>query len=174
MRCVKLVVVATLSVVLTACSGFEEVRQDRAHRSARSKAPASGQTYYAGADGLVVRDQPSASGTVIGRLALHERVTRVRTHDGFALVTGSASGVKGWVENAQLVAHIPAASPATKEAPPAGATPDVPRAAAFADPDPGPPPVSIPPGSDPEPAPVRVLPAKPAAAAPKPEMLDPF
>jgi hypothetical protein len=173
MRCVKLVVVTTLSVVLTGCASVEDVRHGSAHRSASPKA-ASGQTYYAAADGLVVRDQPSASGAVVGRLALHERVTRVRIHDGFALVTDSANGLKGWVENAQLVSRIPAASPAAKETSPADATSDAPRASALADPDPGPPPVSIPPEPDPEPLPVRVPAAKPAAATPKPEMLDPF
>ncbi|MBM4246961.1 MAG: SH3 domain-containing protein, partial [Deltaproteobacteria bacterium] len=90
-----------------------------------------GSVYYAASDGLVVRADASGSSAVIGRLPLHARVVRTDLKSGWAYVT-SDTGLKGWVDNAQLVWRLPAAggsAPATTtRAAPADAatTPPVP------------------------------------------------
>ncbi|MFO1205866.1 MAG: SH3 domain-containing protein [Burkholderiales bacterium] len=170
---VRLAVAATLALFLAGCSSIDEAQEARGHRSARPTPASPGQTFFAGADGVVVRDQPSAAAAVVGHLAPHERVSRVRVHDGYALVTGTASGVKGWVDNAQLIAHVPASSAAKEPSAPPTAASDPPAMSAH--PDPGPPPVLLAPEADePEPAAAKAPPAKPRPAASTSEMLDPF
>jgi len=83
--------------------------------------------YYARVDGLQVHSEPSASSAVIGTLALHERVTRSRVERGYAYVT-SASGLTGWVSNAQLIWRLPATgAPAPAEAAPEATEPEAPE-----------------------------------------------
>ena len=77
---------------------------------------AQGQTYYAGVDGLAVFAEPASSSKVVGRLALYEKVSRSRLEHGYALVS-SAKGLEGWVDNAQLLWRVPAATPVKTEAP---------------------------------------------------------
>ncbi len=69
-------------------------------------------TYYAGAEGLKVYSEPSVSSKVVGSLTLHEKVTRSKVERGYAYVESAKSGVKGWVNNAQLLWRLPTA-PAT-------------------------------------------------------------
>jgi hypothetical protein len=115
-------------------------------------ATASG-VYYARVEGLTVYDEPSASSGVVGALALHEKVTRLKLERGYAYVQGSRSGVKGWVNNAELIWRLPAAAapsePAPSEARPedASATGDeatTPEAAQAPASDPEPQPTSAP------------------------------
>lgn len=68
--------------------------------------------YYAGVEGLKVYGEASASSQVVGTLSLGEKVRRVRVERGFAFVESTKSGVKGWVDNAQLTWRLPTA-PAT-------------------------------------------------------------
>ena len=68
--------------------------------------------YYAGVEGLKVYSEPSATSKVAGALSLHEKVIRSRLDRGFAFVESTKSGVKGWVNNAQLTWRLPTA-PAT-------------------------------------------------------------
>jgi hypothetical protein len=75
---------------------------------------------------------PSSSSNVIGTLSLHEKVIRSNVERGYALVESTKSGIKGWVDNAQLTWRLaPApktAGPAPEEAPPEEAPPEEPAA----------------------------------------------
>jgi hypothetical protein len=73
-------------------------------------APQVRRVYYAGAEGLKVYSEPSTSSKVIGTLALHEKVVRTNLERGYAFVESTASELKGWVDNAQLIWRLPAAS----------------------------------------------------------------
>ncbi len=77
--------------------------------------------YYAGNEGLKVYSEPSTSSKVVGALSLYEKVTRTRLDRGYAYVESAKSGVKGWVNNAQLIWRLPAApttgGPAPEEPP---------------------------------------------------------
>jgi hypothetical protein len=79
--------------------------------------------YYAGVEGLKVYGEPSASSKVVGTLSLREKVRRVRVERGFAFVESTKSGVKGWVDNAQLAWRLPTA-PATAGPAPGEAKPE--------------------------------------------------
>jgi hypothetical protein len=77
-------------------------------------------------------------------LSLYEKVIRSDLERGYALVESAKSGVKGWVDNAQLVWRLPAApttGAAAEEAPepeePAPAT-EEPQAPALPEPTPSP------------------------------------
>jgi len=100
-------------------------------------AAAGPRLYYAGAEGVQVYRDPSTSSQVLGKLALHEKVTRFKLERGYAYVEGTTSSVKGWVNNAQLIWRLPGG--ATTSAPatmgvepeePAAAEPEEPEAAA--------------------------------------------
>ena len=75
--------------------------------------------FYAGADGLVVREAPKSSAKVVGTLALHQKVVRSKLTDGYALVRASGGDLAGWVVNAKLLWKLPQATPAVE----AGETP---------------------------------------------------
>src|SRR5262245_25276027 len=78
--------------------------------------------YYAGVEGLKVYSDASTSSKVVGTLLLHEKVVRTSLERGYAFVESSQSGLKGWVDNAQLIWRLPpapgASAPANVEAPP--------------------------------------------------------
>ena len=80
-------------------------------------------TYYAGVEGLKVYSDPSTSAKVVGTLSLHEKVARTNLERGYAFVESSKSGLKGWVDNAQLIWRLPTAAttgaPGTVETEPA-------------------------------------------------------
>lgn len=63
--------------------------------------------YFAGAEGLTLYSEPSASAKVVGTLSLHEKVTRTKLEHGFAYVESAKTGLKGWVTNAQLIWRLP-------------------------------------------------------------------
>ena len=75
----------------------------------------AGQRYYAAAAGLTVYSEPTSSSKVVGKLSLHERVTRHKVTRGYAYVKADASGLEGWVNNSMLIWRLPAA-PAAKPA----------------------------------------------------------
>ena len=83
--------------------------------------------YYAGTEGLKVYSKPSASSKVIGQLPLHEKVTRFKLERGFAYVESATSGLKGWVNNSQLIWRLPTA-PTSAAPAPAEAQPEEPAA----------------------------------------------
>jgi hypothetical protein len=127
-----------------------------------------GSVYYAASDGLAVRADASGSAAVVGRLALYARVVRTDLKSGWAYVT-SDSGLKGWVDNAQLVWRVPAAggnAPATTA--PAAAADTAPPAPAPAPAAAPAPPAAAAPAGDAAPAPVEALPMPEATAAPAP------
>jgi hypothetical protein len=94
----------------------------------KAKAAQAPRAYYAGVEGLKVYAAPSSSSNVIGTLSLHEKVIRSNVERGYALVESTKSGIKGWVDNAQLTWRLaPApktAGPAPEEAPPEEAPPE--------------------------------------------------
>ena len=92
-------------------------------RTAAATAARAPRLYYAGVEGLKVYGEPSASSTVVGTLSLREKVRRVRVERGFAFVESTKSGVKGWVDNAQLAWRLPTA-PATAGPAPGEAQPE--------------------------------------------------
>jgi hypothetical protein len=79
--------------------------------------------YYAGAEGVQVYSEPSASSKIVGKLSLHEKVIRTKLEKGYAYVQSTKSSVKGWVKNADLIQRLPTApttgtpSPTSPEAP---------------------------------------------------------
>jgi len=133
-------------LVLGGCAAVEQRVGGWFGKKPPPPSPASGTTatqkprvYYAGVDGLEVHNEPSASSTVIGTLSLHEKVTRASVEHGYAHVT-SASGLTGWVSNAQLIWRLPTtAAPAPAEAAPEPPEPETPEPTA---PAPEPPPTT--------------------------------
>jgi hypothetical protein len=121
-------------------------------RARSSSEAAAGRAYYAAAAGLKVYSEPTTSAKVVGKLALHEKVTRYKVKRGYAYVKADASDLEGWVNNSMLLWRLPATAPGRAEPPtaaPAEAAteeppaPDVPSAAE--PPEPAPPPPDTPP-----------------------------
>jgi len=157
-----------------------------------AEAGRQGAVYYAASDGLVVHASASGSSATVGRLTLHQRVTRTELKSGWAYVT-TDGGLAGWVDNAQLIWRLPAAgaaqdgasqapaatqpptnAPAPAQAPPPAAAPTAEPAAAPADAAPAeavPPPIAPTPAASP--APRAPVPAAPRGQ-PSADMFDPF
>ncbi|MDX2169260.1 MAG: hypothetical protein SF182_19475, partial [Deltaproteobacteria bacterium] len=123
MRCARRAPRAALATVtvalLSGCAGFTQTvggwfgsAPEPTPTRAAAAAPA-GETFYAGAAGVTVYEQPSSSARVAGRLALHEKVTRAGVEHGYAHIIASTSGVTGWVDNAQLIWRLPGAPAAS-------------------------------------------------------------
>ena len=78
-----------------------------------TKSPATAsqvsRVYYAGVEGLNVYSEASTSSKVVGTLSLHEKVVRTNLERGYAFVESTKSGLKGWVDNAQLIWRLPPA-----------------------------------------------------------------
>ena len=121
----------TLLIVVTALAGCATIQRSvggwfGAATPTPTPSPAPGaaaqapRVYYAGVEGMRVYSDPSSEAKVVGKLSLHERVTRTKLERGFAFVESAASGTKGWVKNAQLIWRLPTA-PTT--AAPAGTKP---------------------------------------------------
>ena len=83
--------------------------------SSSGAATGAGQKYYASEAGLKVYSEPTSSSKVVGKLSLHEKVTRFKVDRGYAYVKADASGLAGWVNNSMLLWRLPAAKPATAE-----------------------------------------------------------
>jgi hypothetical protein len=83
--------------------------------------PASStEQFYAAAVAVAVHARASGSSPVVGRLSLHERVTRSELVRGYAHVVADRSGLEGWVDNAKLLWRLPApdaAAPSAATAP---------------------------------------------------------
>lgn len=132
--------------------------------SARGK----GQVYYASAAGLNVHSKPTSSSTVVGELALHEKVTRYKVEQGYAYIK-AASGLTGWVNNGMLVWRVPGATPAAAPEPAAeepqgeepSAAPEAPPTPTL--PEPSPPPTAT-----------RATEKRPTPSQPGPGLFDPY
>jgi len=111
----RFILAVAAAIVLGGCSG---VRQNlngwfgKPPPDATAASSRQGQTFYAAVAGMTVHAEASMSSDVVGRLALHEKVTRSRLEHGYAYVTADASGIEGWVDNAQLLWRLPAANSA--------------------------------------------------------------
>jgi hypothetical protein len=158
MRDARLVLVLAFAIALAGCAWMQSAQRAVTGGSG----DISGETYYAAADGLPVRADASASAKVVGRLGLHEKVTRTQVDRGYAHVV-AGSGVEGWVDNAQLLWRLPAAA----AAPPAPAPTET--EAVKTEPEPAP-------ATQPAPAPRPAAPPQPPAdpSKPNPTVFDPF
>ena len=74
-------------------------------------------TFFAGVDGLTVRDAPNGSAKVLGELALHQKVIRSKVSGGYALVRVAGGNLSGWVVNSKLLWKLPSSQPVTAESP---------------------------------------------------------
>jgi hypothetical protein len=84
----------------------------------QARPAAERRVYYVGAEGLKVYSEPSASSKVVGKLALHEKVTRSRLERGFAYVESTTTGTRGWVNNSRLIWRLPSVPTTSAPAPP--------------------------------------------------------
>lgn len=139
------------AVALSGCAVFDQLSSDWFGAETTTPVPTPpqlGESFYSSADGLPMHFLPSGSSQVVGRLALHEHVTRTDVQRGYAHVVAD-NGLEGWVDNAKLLWRLPpTAAPAGTPAP----APLVTSAPEAETPTPiAPPPV--------EPAPVPVAPA---------------
>lgn len=105
--------------VAAGCSGGKSPRQWLGLGESSAKQEG---VFYAGVDGLTVRDAPKSSAKIVGRLSLHQKVKRTKVRDGYALVQVSGSDLAGWVVNSKLLWKLPGAEPADKAAAPAEGT----------------------------------------------------
>jgi len=198
MAAIRVIAAATVACALGGCASVEHTVAewypgDRAAPARATVAP-SAQTVFVGTERLAVHDAPEASSKVVGRLRLHAAVTRSGVERGYALVSAGPGGPEGWVDNAKLLARLPAPQPAGPGAAGPGAAGP---GAAAATPLPSPPDVAgAPAGPRPRSAaevteaanepvaqpPVAATPVSPVvaptapAASPRaePEMIDPF
>lgn len=122
MRCagaswvVGLAVVAAFTLPVCGCSSVKKsvegwVRPGSPDETVAADVSEARRVYYAGVEGLKVYSEPSASSRPVGSLSLHEKVTRSKLDRGYAYVESAKSGVKGWVNNAELVWRLPGAAP---------------------------------------------------------------
>lgn len=127
----RLVVVVFVLLQMVACAAVKdttsgETGSPKPAPTTKSKASekSQSQVFYAGIDGLKVYSSPSASGKVIGSLARYERVIRSEVDNGYAYVASPTSGLKGWVDNAQLIWRLPGTPAAAARRPIDGKTPE--------------------------------------------------
>jgi hypothetical protein len=185
--------VAVLAIAISGCTGVQQ-RWQGWFGSAPTHDEA-GQVYFSAVKGLTVHAEPSGTAKVLGRLSLHEKVTRLRVQQGYAFVTSAAGGTAGWVDNAQLIWRLPtsAGPPPTRSG-----APSAPRPASAPQPTADSPAIPVPRATDnpagtaaaavtaepdtsqsPQPPAVNAKPPTAAAANAEPkrpaaEMFDPF
>jgi hypothetical protein len=143
----------------------------------RMKAVQARRVYYVRVGGLKMYSDPSASSKVVGTLSLHEKVMRSRVERGFAFVESTKSGVKGWVDNAQLSWRLPTATPGPagaqpEEAQPEPVPPEEPVAPTGEEPQASPAPEATAPAAEPEPV-ATPMPTASPSALPTPRPLGP-
>lgn len=123
------------ALLLTGCRAIQRTAGGWPGATAPKRTPeptaatpaAAPRVYYAGVEGLKVYSEASVSSKVVGTLSLHEKVTRSKLERGYAYVETARSGLKGWVDNAQLVPRVPtAAAPAPEPQEPSGPEPTPP------------------------------------------------
>lgn len=105
-RVAALLLLSLITGLGSGCSGSDGNRNPFSKES-----PASAKVegvFYSAVDGLAVRDAASGSARTVGRLALHQKVTRSKVDRGFAHV--KAGSLEGWVDNSKLVWKLPSAS----------------------------------------------------------------
>jgi hypothetical protein len=131
---------------------------------------AVGQVYYAAVGGLRMYSEPASSSKLVGKLSLHEKVTRHRIERGYAQVTSDTTGLTGWVDNAKLLWRLPAATPERAGPPGTPAEPvgEEPRAAPTIP--------ATPEAQEPTPTPTGTpgMEATPAPSGVVPSLFDPY
>ena len=158
------------ALALAGCASVQKTVDGWLGQTSPSSA-GEGTVYFAASDGLVVRDAPSGAARIVGRLALHQRVVRSKLEAGYAYVISDGGGVEGWVDNAQLIWRLPAAS-----TPSSGTTAPAEQPAPGSEPVASPVPTEVPetaPTAVPTPAPAPTS-ATPTPHKAMPEMFDPY
>ena len=120
-RIARLAAAVSLALSLASCAStqqtiggwFGTATPTPAPTPQRKAAAAAPRVYFAGTEGVKLYSEPSASSKVIGELPLHEKVTRLKLERGFAYVESAARGLKGWVNNSQLIWRLPSGATTT-------------------------------------------------------------
>lgn len=103
----RMVLSTTLTVPLGGCTGTRQGLNDWFEGSAQSSISESSQVYYSAVQNLAVHSDSSGNSAILGRLALHEKVSRTRIEHGYAYVSAPQSKLEGWVDNAKLIWRLP-------------------------------------------------------------------
>lgn len=101
--------VLVMAVALGGCAVFDQISTDWFGASTPAPTPTpqhQGESFYSSADGLPMHFLPSGSSQIVGRLALHEHVTRIDLQRGYAHIVAD-NGLEGWVDNAKLLWRLP-------------------------------------------------------------------
>lgn len=98
--------------LLNSCAFSERVFQDSTQQSDPKEKGSL--IYYVGVNHLKLYSESNSSSKIITRLPKHQKVLRSRLDKGFAYVTVAGNGLKGWVDNAQLIWKLPARTTTTK------------------------------------------------------------
>ena len=126
-----LALVVAIAIACHGCAGVSPTVDRWLGRQPASGA--SARVFYCAVDGLNVYARPTRTSAVVGRLSLHERVTRSKLEGGYAYVQADRGGLQGWVDNAQLLWRLPAgeapAEPAAGESAEPAPEPDATPAA---------------------------------------------
>ena len=171
-------VFSVLAVALAGCAAMQQTFGGWFGAATPTPAPTpqvaaeAPRVYYAGTEGLKVYSESSASSKVVGTLPLHEKVTRTKLDRGWAYVESTKSGVKGWVNNAQLIWRLPT-TPTTVAPAPGEAQPEEPVAPTGEEPNAPVAPEATAPAAEPPPTATPV----PAAATPRgvaPSIFNPY
>jgi len=116
---ITLVIVSAITLTVSACSAPKWVDStlnklpDSIRPDDQTGQPVqAGQVFYSITAGLPVYATTSVSSKVLGRLSLHEKITRTRLEKGYAYVITENRQLEGWVENSRLDWRVP-----TKETP---------------------------------------------------------
>jgi hypothetical protein len=132
-RIVRIAVAVSVAISLAGCAAMQQTVDGWFRKATPTPAPTQGpevtpavaaapRVYYAGTEGLKVYSKPSGSSKVVGELSLHEKVTRFKLERGYAYVESAKGGLKGWVNNSQLIWRLPTTptttAPATMETEP--------------------------------------------------------
>jgi len=63
--------------------------------------------YYAGVDGLKVYSRPHTRASILAQLSLYQKVSCYKIKKAYAYVTVEETGLRGWVNKAQLILRLP-------------------------------------------------------------------
>ena len=124
----RVLLAVAAALALGGCAVFEQISTDWFGGEVATPTPTpqqQGESFYSSVDGLPMHFLPSGSSQVVGRLALHEHVTRTDVQRGYAHVVAD-NGLEGWVDNAKLLWRLPTSATPARTPAAAPHTPDVP------------------------------------------------
>ena len=95
----RVLLAVAAALALGGCAVFDQISTDWFGGEAATPTPTpqqQGESFYSSGDGLAMHFLPSGSSQVVGRLALHEHVTRTDLQRGYAHVKDETSGDEVW------------------------------------------------------------------------------